>query len=228
MRHEPGIEHEPALGAGRGPDEGDAVHDEPALHGAPAGPLDPSDAVGEEPALSNVGSLPTYAQVYHELRHGTSTRSRWASTFAVGSATVLVGFAVIALSWIVNPFSRVPVTGGAVFAPVLFALVKASIGLVWVERRPWLVPNAGAAVGVVAAPDVFVAASLIADTPTVATVVVAVLAFAIPGLVAGLGVARVWEAIHDGGRRPDATTAVPWLAAAAGLVTAVQIAMLFQ
>ncbi|MDH3307837.1 MAG: hypothetical protein OEO77_10005 [Acidimicrobiia bacterium] len=229
------IEHEPALGGGDGRPAGESVFDEPSIVGTHGTQEEPGSALGEEPALAGVSSaLPSYQRVYQDLRATTPPSEQWATATAVGLVSLAAGLVVLAFSWLSFPFFTIPsTTTAAVFGPVVFAVVKATVGLVWVERRPWTVPNAGSVVAAVAAPDVVVGAFLLGGAvsgavPFASTTALplALTGFLVPGLIAGLGVARVWEAVDTGTRRPDTGLAIPWLAVAAGLAAVAQVVVL--
>ncbi len=224
-----GVSDEPAL-FGQALDSSEPVSDEPALVGvASRDSADPLAALGNEPALGANRDLPDYEQVYRQFRDEGPVS--WSTAVGVAAATALTSVLIMLLPiglMLARVFgtTRISVTfPWNAYIPALVGVFLVIPALVWVEIRPWTVPNAailGAATGGPSLGLGLWLASLGVLNGSIGVVGVAFLALIIPAALSALGVMRVWNAVDLRGEVPDPTLVIPY-SIAAGIVAMIGV-----
>ena len=228
----------------------DSVSDEPALNGTVSEPPDqlddeavltgrvpieqgrPIDALGNEPALQSDGRLPNYAEVYQQFRAGTPVS--WGTTALVMLASAMITFGVmlvpvgLMLARLYDGFFLpIRFLGFGTYFPAVIGVLLVAPALVWVEVRPWTVPNAMALGASAGAPGVLAGLWLASvgathENGSVGVIAVGFLAFILPAGLSALGVVHVWRRIDGEGRVPAPGLVTPF-AIAAGIVAMIGV-----
>jgi hypothetical protein len=240
--HDPGVLHEPQFRAAPVDfGQADDLGDEPVRAGTPNG-FDAESSVRDEPSLAwngaGIAGVRGYADLLEERRRSTPAAWRWG--MVAGLALAAGPFGIFGAFWsMFGGGTGLGYLALVVVGPVVEEMTKIAL-LLWVaEKRPWLLPGAGAVVlsGFLAGagfgaienlvylhvyfPD---RAAEIAPWRWLATAPM----HAIASAIAAVGVARMW---HDGLRRqapPRIPLASPWIALAIvlhGAFNAVAIAL---
>lgn len=242
-----GLENEPALGATHLVWGYDDVRDEPAQGSGSQSQSLPSGALGDEPALAGLAPPDSDGPVDSDGSgsgtYGTVYRKR---RVEVTYTSQLVVLSLIAVGMIPLPLVGLfvfQVTGTAVFRvlavtmlfPVVLEMLKPVVGLAVVEGRPWLVPGrvllvAAHVVGGIGFGAVLyglrdIGPLLLGLAYSPVRLLVAMTLHGATAFVSGLGVARVWKSVDDGGAPPVLRTAVPYLVGAVGLHAAYSVAV---
>ncbi len=189
----------------------------------------PDASVWDEPALSPelAGTVPvdqrSYAQWLKDHLARVSPLQTWWIT--LGVVLVTGPWAVLAAVLREATAGTGKVVGIVVIAPIVEELMKVSMPLMIVETRPYLFRSkAQIVLAAIAGGMVFGALenllyfNVYIDDPEPALMLFR-WAVCMPGhtiwsLLAGIGVARMWQHSVDSLRRPDMTLAAPWLIAA--------------
>ena len=191
---------------------------------------DEAALVGDEPALAGLAPAGhAYRDLYAARRRATPPPRRWGAVAALallaGPAGVL-GALLAALA--VGSSVAFALLAVVLVGPITEEFVKIAGPLHLAERRPWLVPAGWVLVALsvvgglaFAAIENWVYLTVYIEDPTPEIVrwrwIFGPLIHGSASLLAGLGVARAWRAVHDGGRRPSVAPALPWIIAAVAL-----------
>lgn len=223
------VSDEPPL-FGQASDSSEPVTDEPALFGiASREPADPLAALGNEPALGLNRDLPNYEQVYRQFR--SEGPVSWWTALGVTAANALTGVLIMMLPiglMLARLFGATRISVSfpwTAYIPALVGVFLVIPALVWVEIRPWTVPNAGVLAAATGGPGLGVGlwlASLGVLNGSMGVVVVAFLALVIPAALSALGVIQVWNAVDLRGEVPDPTLVIPY-SVAAGIVAMIGV-----
>lgn len=212
--------HQPAV---EGFIESDELRDEPAFHSID-GPGDPRDAPAAEPALFGRGGLPSYGDVYEELRADTTE-------VEFRSATAIAGALAFASGMLLIPVVAV---GSFLWGPPAAVALLVAPTLALVERRPWQVSSRWVAFAtpVLTTVPVWVLAVLLAQTQWVGRVAAVVFAvsLSLAAGVLGVGLADLWRRAHHDHRPPRLRPIVPHMVAAGvtvllGMIVALAVAI---
>ncbi len=189
----------------------------------------PDDSIWDEPGLSKelVGELPadrrSYAQWLRERQARFSGTSSWLVTLGVVLATG--PWAVLAAFFRESTSGASGIVGSVIIAPIVEELMKVSLPLMIVETRPYLFRSksqillaaiAGGACFGLLENLLYLHVYIPDPSPTIIMIrwLACLPAHTIWSLIAGIGVARMWQRTHDDLRRPDMTMAATWLIAA--------------
>ncbi len=199
---------EPALGSGTSRQAGgDGVADEPALS-EPVGTRDPRDAPDMEPALSWVDSLPTYGEVYAELRAETSKIEFRSAVIISGCLSFVSGIVLI----------PVLAAGSVLWGPWVVVALLSAPTLTLVERRPWQISSAKVplAVPLIAVVPTWIVAVLLGQISGVGRAAGLVFAtfLTVAAAVLGAGMTNLWRAAHHDHQPPHIRPFVPYAVAA--------------
>ncbi len=226
------VSDEPAL-AGTTSETFDRVDEEAALTGQlPREPRTPMDALGNEPALQSDGRLPNYAEVYQQFRAaapvswGTAALIMFVST-AVTFGVMLVPVGLMLARLFGNFALPIRFLGFGTYLPAVIGVLLVAPALVWVEVRPWTVPNSVALGAAAGAPGVLAGlwlASLgvVHENGSAGIIAVAFLAFILPAGLSALGVVHVWRRVDREGRVPAPGLVTPF-AIAAGITAMIGV-----
>jgi RsiW-degrading membrane proteinase PrsW (M82 family) len=149
--HEPGVEHEPVFRHDADTVEkrilaSDELGEEPtrASYVPPEEP-DPSDALGDEPALRGMaagGTLQRYFDIYEQKRREASSVQR---LMAVLLALALSGPFAVAGAFVSQGLGGGQSLGAVIaicaIAPLIEEMLKITGVLYLAERKPWLIPH---------------------------------------------------------------------------------------
>lgn len=170
------------------------------------------------------GAIPSYGDVYEELRSDTTT-------VEFRSATVIAGALAFASGILLIPVVAV---GNILWGPLAAVLLLAAPTLALVERRPWQVSSRWVAIGtpVLTTVPVWILAAVLASTEWVGRIsgLVFAVALTLAAGVLGVGMADVWRNAHDGHQPPRVRPIFPHLVAAGvtvllGMLLAVAVAV---
>lgn len=212
--------HRPAIEGYIGSDE---LRDEPAF-GPVESPGDPRDAPATEPALFGRGGIPTYGDVYEELRADTTK-------VEFRSATVIAATLAFAAGMLLIPVVAV---GSFLWGPPAAVALLVAPTLALVERRPWQVSSRWVALAtpVLTTLPMWALAVLLAQTQWVGRVagIVFAVSLSLAAGVLGVGLADIWRRAHEDHQPPRLRPIVPHMIAAAvtvllGLILAFAVAI---
>ncbi|MDH5420952.1 MAG: hypothetical protein OEY55_04015 [Acidimicrobiia bacterium] len=226
------VSDEPALN-GASPETQDRLEDESALTGrVPIEQRLPIDALGNEPALQSDGRLPNYAEVYQQFRSGTPVSWGTAALVTLASAMITFGVMLVPVGLMLARlydgfFLPIRFLGFGTYFPAVIGVLLVAPALVWVEVRPWTVPNA-LALGTSAGGPGLLAGLWLAsvgathENGSIGVIAVGFLAFILPAGLSALGVVHVWRRTDREGRVPAPGLVTPF-AIAAGIVAMIGV-----
>ncbi len=220
-RSDPSVSDEPALGSGATrPPGADDLSDEPALSEA-AGKGDPRHAPDQEPALAWARGLPTYGEVYEDLRADTSKVEFRSAVIVAGCLSFVSGILLIPV-----------VAAGSVFwGPWVVVALLSAPTLALVERRPWQVSSARVPflVPLITTIPTWVLAVLLglfSGLGRLAGLVFATFLTAAAAML-GAGMAKLWRAADREHEPPHIRPFIPYAAAALLVVVAGMIVVVW-
>jgi RsiW-degrading membrane proteinase PrsW (M82 family) len=187
----------------------------------------PAHALGDEPALGHLADtgLPTFGSIYRDRRAATPNSRMWLA--AVVAALLSGPFAIIGAllgpGGVVSALILVVVIG-----PLVEEVMKVAGALYLAEVRPWLVPSAATLIFVAVCSGLVFAAVengfylwLIIDDPSPEIIrwrwTFGPIIHGAGSLLAGIGVARMWERLDSSGNRSDPAVALPWILTGAAI-----------
>lgn len=204
----------------------DGLQFEPALNAVTEGlGGEPSEALGEEPALGSIAGLQSYSTLYRARRDATPMSRRWSAVVSAGVVAGSLG--------VFGAFASLFYTGlggvilfAVVVGPLVEETAKSIAAWFLAGQRPWLVPTAWSIVAVMVAGGIGFAVienwlylSVYIADPSEGIIrwrwIFGPLVHGTASLIVGIGLARSWLRLERAGEAPRPDAVVPWLIAAA-------------